>query len=177
MGRCRGRARRARGARGKGLVGKWGVQRPSAARRGSPVCARMDGGPRAPPHSDLGRRRGLPAGRAPSASSPYTLSRPGKFARVSDSFVKFPLGHRATLSPVSRTRSGGGLSGAGQLGPTSLVFQPRPADAAASSPLGHRGGQWPFCTRSLRPRPSRDLAVVLPAVALFLAPFHSSGYI
>lgn len=78
-----------RGARGKGLVGKWGAQRPSATRRGNPVCVRAWGrGPRVPQHSDRGRRRGLPEGWAPSgggvgrssASSPYTLSRPGKFA-------------------------------------------------------------------------------------------------
>lgn len=78
-----------RGARGKGLLGKWGVRRPSSTCQENLVSARIA---LVPQHFDLGRGGGSPRGfsslwhSAPSgggvgsASSPSTLSRPGKFA-------------------------------------------------------------------------------------------------
>lgn len=135
-------------------MGKKGIPRHSATRHESLVFAREGLPPRVPLHFDLPPRPGLSEGSAPSgrragrssAPSPSTLSRPGKFHRVSDSFVKLPLRPpRESLSPAPGT-----LSGPGLLGPISLAFQPRPADAAASSSLGL--GR-PYCTRPLRPPP------------------------
>lgn len=95
------------GRAGKGLMGKRRVQRPSAA--GASCMRAQDRSPRVPLprvllHFDLPRRRCFPRGSAPSGgrasrtcSAPilYTLSRPGKFAQVSDSFVKFPFRPRS----------------------------------------------------------------------------------
>lgn len=108
------------------------------------------------------------------SASLSTLSRPGKFARGSDSLVKFPSGHRAALSPVPGTLLGRGVSGPEQLAPTSPAFRPRPADATASRPWV---GSGLHAQDHSGPRPSRHRAVDAPAVALFLAPFHSRGYI
>lgn len=112
------------GARGKGLVGKRGMPRPSATRRGSLVLARL--GPPVPLHFGLGRLLGssrvqhpLAAGRAgaqPPALPPYHVQ------PSPDSFVKLPL--RPPTDPESRPGPRAGLSGLGQLGPTSLASGP-----------------------------------------------------
>lgn len=131
---------------GRGMWETGGVQRPNATRHWNLVYVRkgpLATGPPAlrsrviprPPRglSSLWRRGGRS-----SASSPYTLSRPGKSSRVSDSFVK-------RLSPVPGPDR---VEACQTLGRSGL---PRwPSNAAASAPLGR---QRLFCARPLRPPP------------------------
>lgn len=132
------RGRGARAGRGFWESGEFGGRAPLARRTS---CLRAQGwSPALRSRARQGSPRGFGslwrsapsgggAGRS-SASSPSTLSRPGKFAWVSDFFVEFPLGHRAPLSPLPGTRAGRGLSGS---------TWRRPADTAASSLLGGSG--------------------------------------
>lgn len=115
-------------------------------------------------------RRGEPE----FSAQPLHLVTSRQVRRGSKSFKSSPSGHRATLSLVPGARAGWRFSDAGQLAPTPLAFRPGPADAAASSPRPRSG--LPVQDHS-GPRPSRDWVVDWPAVALFLEPFHSRGYI
>lgn len=94
------------GAQGRGLWERGECKGPAPPE--PRVCAHRTARHGSPCHeypcTDLPRRPCFPGGSAPSGgragrtcSAPilYTLSRPGKFAQVSDSFVKFPLRPRS----------------------------------------------------------------------------------
>lgn len=107
-----------------------------------------------------------------SALSPSPSSRPGQFSQDSDSFKRSPSGHRATLTPVPGTRTAWSAPGCSR--PSRWPSVPGPRTLLPPGPRARSG--LPAQDHS-GPRPSRDRAVDRPAVALFLALFHSRGYI